>query len=223
MSKMVMSMKRIFSKKIVKILSLALSAVLLVGATIAGTVAYLTSTKTVTNTFTYGNVSITMDEVKVDEYGKALTGNAAGRIPASAEDQSKNAYKLIPGHTYEKDTKVHVAAGSESCYLFVEIDANFAEVTNVHSVLTSNGWSPIASNSNIYCYSAIVTAGSSVVVIDDFTVNADLEQDSTNFNSLTSADFVAYAVQSDGFTSAESKTAIDAWNATFGATPPAQG
>ena len=46
-------------KKAKKVLLLALCAVLLVGATIAGTVAYLTSTTTeVKNTFTAGKVQI---------------------------------------------------------------------------------------------------------------------------------------------------------------------
>ena len=49
-----------------KALVLTLCAVLLVVATVMGTMAYLTSTDTVTNTFTVGKVAITLDEAKVN-------------------------------------------------------------------------------------------------------------------------------------------------------------
>ena len=199
------------SKKLLKILALALSAVLLVGATIAGTVAYLTSKVTVSNTFTFGNVAITMNEAKADLYG----------TPANPEERvTSNAYKLIPGHEYEKDTQIHVAAGSESCYLFVEIDANFASVTNVDDRLVDLNWKPIAVGSTIYYYcipadnnnGTVVEADNYIMVIDSFTVKADLDPNSNDFVSFNSANFVAYAVQSDGFASAAA-----AWTATFGA------
>lgn len=48
-------------------------AVLLVAASVMGTLAYLTSTDTVKNTFTVGKVAITLDEAEVTEYGEAVT------------------------------------------------------------------------------------------------------------------------------------------------------
>ena len=50
----------------------ALCAVVLVAASVFATVAYLTSTAEVTNTFTYGKVAITLDEAKVNEYGATI-------------------------------------------------------------------------------------------------------------------------------------------------------
>ena len=44
-----------------KTIALALVLVMVFGATLGGTFAYLTSQDTVTNTFTVGNVKITMD------------------------------------------------------------------------------------------------------------------------------------------------------------------
>lgn len=73
---------------------IAACAVLLVCVSIGATVAYLTSQSTVTNTFTVGNVAITMDETKVSEDGAAV---------ANADRVTSNAYKLLPGHTYTKD------------------------------------------------------------------------------------------------------------------------
>ena len=44
------------NKKILKVLAVAVCAVLLVVGSVAGTMAYLTSTAEITNTFTVGNV-----------------------------------------------------------------------------------------------------------------------------------------------------------------------
>ena len=93
-----------------KSIALVMMAVLLVAASVMGTLAYLTSKDTVKNTFTVGKVKITLDEAKVNEYGEADT-------PASRVKE--NTYKLIPGHAYTKDPTVHFAAGSEAGYLFV--------------------------------------------------------------------------------------------------------
>ena len=91
-----------------KALTLVLCAVLLVCASVMGTLAYLKSTSdTVVNTFTVGKVAIKLDEAPVDEYGKVVTGNR--RIA--------NTYKLLPGHTYVKDPMVTVLADSESSYI----------------------------------------------------------------------------------------------------------
>lgn len=48
-----------------KIVSLCLAAVLVVMAIAGATVAYFTDTKTADNTFTMGNVKITLDETDV--------------------------------------------------------------------------------------------------------------------------------------------------------------
>ncbi|MBQ3062404.1 MAG: hypothetical protein IJD03_01960, partial [Clostridia bacterium] len=93
-----------------KALLMTLCAVMLVAASVMGTMAYLTSTTgVVTNTFTVGKVGITLDEAKVTEYG---VKDGDTRVMA-------NTYKLVPGHTYVKDPTVHVAADSEESYLFV--------------------------------------------------------------------------------------------------------
>ena len=52
-----------------KALLMTLCAVLLVAASVLGTMAYLTSTDEVENTFTVGNVKIALDEAKVNADG----------------------------------------------------------------------------------------------------------------------------------------------------------
>ena len=59
-----------------KALLLVMCAVLLVVTTVMATLAFLTSTtKVVKNTFTVGNVVITLDEAPVDANGKKTTGD----------------------------------------------------------------------------------------------------------------------------------------------------
>lgn len=95
-------------KTSMKALTLVLCAVLLVCASVMGTLAYLKSTtEVVKNTFTVGKVAIKLDETDVDVYGKQ-DGNT--RV-------LKNEYKLLPGHTYIKDPMVTVIAESEASYI----------------------------------------------------------------------------------------------------------
>lgn len=118
-------------KKTKVLLTLA-CAVLLVAASVMGTMAYLTSTDSVQNTFTVGNVQISLDEAKVGTDGKALIGEKAERVKA-------NSYKLMPGHEYDKDPTVTVKAGSEESYIKMvvtvnkaaELDAIFAAHTDI--------------------------------------------------------------------------------------------
>lgn len=95
-----------------KALLLTLCAVLLVTASVLGTMAFLTSTASVENTFTVGSVKITLDEAKVDANGVAVT---------PAERVAGNSYKLMPGHTYTKDPTIHVDAASEDCFIRAKV------------------------------------------------------------------------------------------------------
>ena len=104
-----------------KALLVVACALLLVAASVFGTMAYLTSTDTVTNTFTVGKVKITLDEAKVGTDGKALTGSDAARVQT-------NSYKLMPGHTYTKDPTVTVEAGSEASYVRQMVTVTFDKV-----------------------------------------------------------------------------------------------
>ena len=100
-----------------KALLLTLCAVLLVAASVLGTMAYLTSTDTVTNTFTVGKVSIKLDEAKVTTDGKPVE-------PAQRVQQ--NEYKLMPGLTYTKDPTVTVLNGSDAAYVRMKVTFNNA-------------------------------------------------------------------------------------------------
>lgn len=106
-----------------KALLMSLCAVLLVAASVLGTMAYLTDTQKVENTFTVGNVSIKLDEAKVDENGTQVVdkdGNPVARV-------TRNAYKLLPGHTYVKDPTVTVLTPSVESYVRMKVTFNNAD------------------------------------------------------------------------------------------------
>lgn len=105
-----------------KALLMSLCAVLLVAASVLGTMAYLTDSKDVKNTFTVGNVAIKLDEAKVDENGTQVVdkdGNPVARV-------TRNAYKLLPGHTYVKDPTVTVLKPSVASYVRMKVTFNKA-------------------------------------------------------------------------------------------------
>ena len=108
-----------------KALLLTLCAVLLVTASVLGTLAFLTSTDGVENTFTVGSVNITLDEAKVKTDGTPVEG--AARVKA-------NEYHLLPGHTYTKDPTVTVKDGSESAY--VRLKVTFNNAANIIAMCT---------------------------------------------------------------------------------------
>lgn len=179
-----------------KSIALVMMAVLLVAASVMGTLAYLTSTASVTNTFTVGKVAITLDEAAVDVYGAPIE---------NADRVSANKYKLIPGHAYTKDPTVHFAAGSEASYLFVKVENGIAAIeadTTIANQIIANGWTALDSVTGVY-YQKVdantTTAAIDYKVFETFKLkgNADV----SNYENAA-VKVTAYAIQADGFTSA---------------------
>lgn len=106
-----------------KALLMSLCAVLLVAASVLGTMAYLTDSKDVKNTFTVGNVAIKLDEAKVDDMGN-LVKNQDDTL---ADRVTHNEYKLLPGHTYTKDPTVTVLTPSVASYVRMKVTFNNAD------------------------------------------------------------------------------------------------
>ena len=189
-------------KKILKVLALVACAVLLVVGSIAGTLAYMTSiTGTVTNTFTVGNVAITLDETKVTVYG-VEDGNT--RV-------TENTYKLIPGHNYVKDPTIHVAEGSEDCWIFVKVENGIAGIeggTTIAAQMTANGWTLVDGQTNVYAYHETASAKEDVVVFEEFTIVGNPADNWETTYAGKQITVTAYAVQADGF-----NTAAAAWAA----------
>lgn len=116
-------MKKGFSRKA---FLFTLAAVLLIGCSVGGTLAWLTAnTDAVKNTFTVGNINITLTETKKD-------------------------FKMVPGCTIAKDPKVTVETGSEACWLFVKIaeSANLDDFITYTVVTGENGWTALTDADN---------------------------------------------------------------------------
>lgn len=113
-----------------KALALSLSAVLLVGASVFGTMAYLTSTDEVNNTFTVGKVALNLDEADVKP-----DGTYEKDINQRVEDG--NDYHLMPGHTYIKDPTVTVKKKSELSYIRMKVTIN--EQADLDAIFAPDG------------------------------------------------------------------------------------
>ena len=185
-------------KKAKKILALLLCAVLLVGATVAGTVAYLTSQNTATNTFTVGQVEIELKEYEVDPQTGSKT---AAKVDGLTD------LELVPGRTIENNPFITVADDSETCWLFVKIENNLGDAVTINGL---TGWTPVGGHDGYYQYNATVDAGATVPVFESITVATT--KDYAALNGITNKNIVitAYAVQSEGV----DKDA--AWNALSG-------
>lgn len=206
-----------------KALLLTFCAVLLVVASVLGTIAYLTANDTVTNTFTVGQVAINLDEAKVTEDGEAVT---------SAERVKANRYKLLPGHTYTKDPTVTVLKGSESSYIKMtvtftmakELDdifaPNGANLTSIFKDYDSDYWIAKGNTENTtantrtyeFWYKEAVGAPTADVklkaLFDSITVPSTINNDQLKTIAGMTITVNAYAIQADGFTTAE-----EAWAA----------
>lgn len=188
--------------------------------TIAGTtLAYLTSQDEVINTFTVGNVQIKLDEAKANTDG-SLYDNGVTRVDA-------NSYKLIPGHTYNKDPMVTVLSGSESSYIKMtvtftkaaELDAIFAPtgatLTSIFNGYDNTAWlykgntKDTTANTRTYefWYKETVAAPTADVALDALFDSITVPGTITNAQLATIKDMTitvnAYAIQADGFTTPE--------------------
>lgn len=198
-------------KTVRKTLILAACAIMLVCATIAGTLAYLTANDSVTNTFTVGNVSITLDEAKVNEDGEAV---------APEQRVDANTYKLLPGQTYTKDPTIHVQAGSEDCYVFVKVENGLSAIeggTTIAQQMNAKSWTVIDEKNGIYGKTDPVSAGTDVVVFENFTIKSTANAETLKAYAHAEIKVTAYAIQAEGFDSAQA-----AWTAA-GAEAQAQG
>jgi len=94
-----------------KITLVATSVLLVAAMVIGGTLAYFTDTKDQTNTFTVGNVKITLDEQDVNN-------------PKARTEDDQTYGTLNPGKYFVKDPTITVNEGSQDAYIFMDITMN---------------------------------------------------------------------------------------------------
>lgn len=206
-------------KILVSLAALALVAAISIG----GTLAYLTSTAKVENTFTVGNVSISLTEAQVDENGDKVKDTNGDDV----RRESGNAYHLLPGHTYVKDPTVTVKAGSEPSYVKMtvtfskanELDAIFApngaNLTSIFNGYDGANWidkgntKDATANTRTYefWYKETVSAPNGDVALDalfdSITVPSSITKEQLATIQGMTITVNAYAIQADGFSNAD--------------------
>lgn len=203
----------------VKLMAVLLCMALLIGGVVGGTVAYLmTKTEPVTNTFTSGDVTISLLETPItyDETGAWTYGTLTANV--------NNEYKLIPGVTYTKDPVVSVAAGSEKCYLFVKIVEGTDNGTYLTYTLKTTGWTQLENEGTAVpgVYYRVVEKNATerswnLIEGDKITVKSGLTKDKTNETGIAGKNLgitiTAYAIQyiKGGDAANAGFKAYDAW------------
>lgn len=188
--------------KMKKFALIAVCAALLVCVTVGATVAWLTSkTDEVVNTFTVGDVKITLDEAEVTTAGVPVEN--AARVTA-------NEYHLLPGNQYVKDPTVHVDAKSESCIVFVKVENGIKNIEapttaiykNIEDQMAGYGWQALTGHPGVYYKKATdsllpaeIPAGKKLKVFDRFMISYDADGDTLKAYKDAKITIKAYAIQ----------------------------
>ena len=207
------------------ILMAAIAVMLVAVLVVGGTLAYFTDTKSATNTFTMGNVKITLDETDVK--------NPEGRTTKG------NTYDVYPGQTVTKDPVVH-NTGKNAAYIRATVNVSnwmnlvaayypdfketfpndgYKAALNLLVGELGKGWSVVGVEAGdiftigqfdakfILKYDGTLAAGTdTTAMFQHVIVPAGL--DNENASSFSSVKVVAQAIQADGFAS---------WNDAFAA------
>lgn len=184
-----------------RVLVLALALVLLLGCGIGGTIAWLMdSTQSVENTFTVGDVEITLVETLNTDTNNDGTNDVWQAM-------------LIPGEEYGKDPVVTVTDKTNvDCYLFVKFEENYNPTTYLEytsTLTTANGWTQ-GDGTNIPANVWYRTVGANDTVKSWNLLNGDkvtvkntlTKDDMPAANSEPTLIYTAYAVQKDNVTDA---------------------
>lgn len=208
-----------------KVMTLVLAFVLVVGASVAGTLAWLTAqTPTVTNTFTSAelfsdNGSFTLWEHKAED----TDGDGVYTLDNSTEVTS-NSYNILPGVNIPKDPTVDVVGLEEHAYLYIKVTSTLP--TGLTYTIDSANWTALSGYDGVYVYSgsnaennivkatnaapesfeATILTGNQIMVADNYSGTSD---------GITLS-FDAYMVQATG----NGDSAADAWANTYGKTTP---
>lgn len=166
-----------------RVLVMAVALTLIIGGIIGGSVAWLTAkTEPVVNTFTVGDINITLTE---------STGTS---------------YTFIPGKDISKDPKVTVAANSETCYLFIKVTKENWPSTSKISYTMAEGWNELTGNEGVFyreVASSTFEQAFHVITGDKIMVSSELTKAELNdFATPISFSVKAFAVQKDGIADA---------------------
>ncbi len=184
-----------------KTLLIILALTVTMAATAGGTLAFLYGTQKVENTFTYGDISIDLEEtdtnLDVDE------------------NPDTNEYHMNLGQDIHKDPAITVFAGSMDCWLYVEMTESW-NFSDFLEYAMADDWLPLKGTTGVY-YRAVGMSGEDQVfqVIKDDVIKMKESVTLGMLYGLTNADYPqltinAYAIQRDSSIT-ETATAERAW------------
>ena len=180
-------MKNIKSKIFISVISILSLCSFLIGTSVA----WLSSkTAEVINTFTYGDINITIKETDTND---------------NDNNENTNSYKMLPGNKITKDPKITVLKDSEDSYLFVEITKS-QNFDNFMTYELATGWSLVTGTENVYVREVsrkeedqnfYILKDNEVMVKETVTKAMLNELDKDGTNNYPTLSFIAYAVQRD--------------------------
>lgn len=207
-----------------KSILLTLTAVVLAMAIgVGGTIAYFTSTTTdVQNTFTVGNVAITLDEADVTYANDKWT--------AGEDRVQSNTYENVyPGAHLPKDPTIHVAADSQDAYVAMKVviskaaawkalAEDHASLNNLETVFegyTEADWTKIAATEQgdnlVYVYmweQGKVSANADLTLFTAMNIPAELSSQEIETLDGFTVTATGYAVQAQGVTAETAKAEL---------------
>lgn len=178
-----------------KALLIVCAVIMMLGAA-GATLAWLNDSAVVANTFTVGNLDITLNE------------------------QFENESKLYPGAVIPKIPAVTVEQGSEQCYVFLEIDSDIAAISSLD---LSASWRAevITPSRTMYVYvgstpnPVVVDASAASVILPAIFTQVSVNENTTKeqLAALEDPQIIvrAYAHQSSAVSYNDAKAAAIAW------------
>ena len=208
-----------------RFVAILLCVTLVALAAIGATFAYLTSTATVNNTFTMGNVKITLDETNVnDPEGDRVTSNEYNVYPGAVVTKDPIVHNTGKNAAYIRAT-VNVSNWMNLCAAYYpEFGIEFSKPGYEKSLellvgTLGEGWSVVGVEAGdtftigqfdakfILKYDGKLAAGGdTTAMFQTVTIPAGIDNASTD--SFKEVKVVAQAIQADGF---------DTWEAAFAA------
>lgn len=132
-------------------LLLMVLGVLLATVVIGGTIAWLTRTSSITNTFTVGS----FESPKTDPTDKTKSITLDGNLYEPGWDESAE-HKLLPGNTYAKNPYIGIGAGSEDGVAYIYVKNNFSNKVYFE---INEGWTPVSGETTAGSKSGTYTSG----------------------------------------------------------------
>ena len=197
-----------------KTLAIALAVIAIVSVVTTGTLAWLSAqTDPITNTFSPSTIGLELEETTGADY------------------------KMVPGATIAKNPTVTVTAGSEACYVFVQITENLGAWANVEShkafsellkYTVDSAWTALPNVSGVYYMLVAANENADqefhVLADDEIVVSGvnvtkeymdKLYKDNGDLvDNLPTLSFTAYAIQSanlPGTGANDAATPAEAW------------